>query len=167
MSVQHRFWWRVVCRYAGDEQWAAILRLSFVPPNGAISLRRGFPRQRRSYRVMQRALRRYLGLTVSPTRAQQLANEALAQAVFAFYRRVIPSNADRAVVLRKLTALITEARREKDKTRRVKENGVHRVVDEVHLWLSPEFAAAAEDYPDPEPGPDHRYREVAEWLARQ
>lgn len=96
MSVQYRFWWRVVRRYEGDEMWVPILRLSFVHPNGAISLKKGLPHQRKPYRVIQRGLRRYLGLDVSPTRAQQLANEALAHAVFAFYRKVVPSNVDRS-----------------------------------------------------------------------
>ena len=147
--------------------WVPILRLSFVHPNGAISLKKGLPYQRKPYRVIQRGLRRYLGLNVSPTRAQQLANEALAHAVFAFYRRMIPSNVDRSVVIRKLTEVITEGRREKDKTRRVKENGVHRVADEVHLWLPPKYAGDSAGHPDPEPEPGRDHGFIMEWLARQ
>jgi len=167
MSVQHRFWWRVLRRYEGDEMWVPILKLSFVHSNDAISLKKGLPRQRKPYRVIQRGLRRYLGLSVSPTRAQQLANEALAHAVFAFYRKVIPSNVDRSVVIRKLTEMITEGRREKDKTRRVKENGVHRVADEVHLWLPPKYAGDSAGHPDPEPEPGRGHGFIMEWLARQ
>lgn len=167
MSVQHRFWWRVVRRYDGGEMWVPILRLSFVHQNGAISLEKGFPHQRKPYRVIQRGLRRYLGLNVSPTRAQQLANEALAHAVLRFYRRVIPSNTDYSVIVRKLTEVITEGRREKGKTRRVKENGVHRVADEVHLWLPPKYAGDSAGYPDPEPEPGCNHGFIVEWLARQ
>lgn len=167
MSVQHRFWWRVVRKYEGDEMWVPILRLAFVHSNGAISLKRGLPHQRKSYRVIQRGLRRYLGLKVSPTRAQQLANEALAHAVFAFYRRVIPSNVDRSTVILRLTAVITEGRREKDKTRRIKEKGVHRVADEVHLWLPPKYAGDSTDRPNPEPEPGRNHGHIMEWLARQ
>jgi len=147
--------------------WMPILRLSFVHPNGAISLKNGLPHQRKPYRVIQRSIRRYLGLNVSPTRAQQLANEALANAVFAFYRRVIPSHVDRSVVIRKLTDAITEGRRERDKTRRVKESGVHRVADEVHLWLPPRCTGDSADYPDPEPEPGRDHGFITEWLARQ
>lgn len=147
--------------------WVPILRLSFLHSNGAISLKRALPHQRKSYRVIQRGLRRYLGLNVSSTRAQQLANEALAHAVFAFYRRVVPLNVDRSVVIQKLTEVVTEGRREKDKTRRVKENGVHRVVDEVHLWLPPKYAGDSADRPNPEPEPGRNHGHIMEWLARQ
>ena len=84
-----------------------------------------------------------------------------------FYRRVIPSNVDYSVIIRKLTEVITEGRREKGKTRRVKENGVHRVADEVHLWLPSKYAGDSANSPDPEsePGRDHGF--IMEWLARQ
>ena len=147
--------------------WVPIVKLSFVHSNGAISLKKGFPHQRKSYRVIQRGLRRYLGLNVSSTRAQQLANEALAHAVFAFYSEAIPSNVDRSVMIRKLTEVITEGRREKDKTRRVKANGVHRVSDEVHLWLPSQYAGDSANCPDPEPEPGRGHGFIVEWLARQ
>ena len=147
--------------------WVPILKLSFVHSNGAISLKRGHPQQRKSYRVIQRGMRRYLGLNVSSTRAQQLANEALAHAVFAFYRRVIPSHVDRSTVVLRLTAVITEGRREKSKTRRVKDKGVHRVVDEVHLWLPPKYAGDSVDRPNPEPEPGFDHGFIVDWLARK
>lgn len=94
-------------------------------------------------------------------------NEALAHAVFAFYRKMVPSNVDCSVVIRKLTDVITEGRREKDKTRRVKENGVHRVIDEVHLWLPPKYAGDSADRPTPGPEPGRNHGHIMEWLARQ
>src|SRR5436190_406833 len=79
-----RCWWRVVSRYEGDAMWVPILRLAFVRENGAISLKEGFPQHRGTYRVIQRELKQRLGLQVSPARAQQLVNEALANAVLFF-----------------------------------------------------------------------------------
>jgi hypothetical protein len=166
MDQSHRFWWRVVHRYDDDAQKANILGLSFIQPNGSIRLRNGFPAQRKSYRALQEEFRS-IGIQVSPTRVQQLANEALAHATFAYFRSVIPAEVDRSVIIDKLIDIITDGRREKENNGRVKENGVHRVIDEVHLWPPPAYARDSARYPSPEHWPGQTHGFIMDWLRRQ
>lgn len=145
MESHGKFWWRVVTRYDDDQRWVDVLRLAFLRDNGGLKTKGGYPVNIRSYDLIREGLAKAgrrngkTGRLLSRERAKQLANEALACATFAFYRSVIPTEMDRSVLIEKFIADITEGRRQKDKTRRVKKNGVHRRADERHVWLPSRF----------------------------